>query len=165
VYKFASSRKLPPKTLQMRKGKLPDQKQASLFEPNLHQIVNPAHELVLLAEKIEWEYFDIQSEYQCRKLRKLFRRRAAIEPLIGHLKSDHLMQRPFYKDFHGDQANVLLAIAAWNMKKFMKKLSEAFSFPLFRPLWQFVVLLLSHSKALGTLSGYPNPSFLMYVGR
>jgi len=58
VYRFARSRKLPPKTLQIMKGKLPDQKQTSLFEPNLHQIVNPAHELVLLAEKIEWEYFD-----------------------------------------------------------------------------------------------------------
>jgi hypothetical protein len=58
VYGFASSHKLPPKTLQIMNGKLPDLKQASLFEPNLHQIVNPAHELVLLAEKIEWEYFD-----------------------------------------------------------------------------------------------------------
>jgi hypothetical protein len=58
------------------------------------------------------------------------------------------MRRSFYKGFHRDQINVLLASAAWNMKKFMKKLSEAFSFPLFRPLWQFVVLLLSHSKPL-----------------
>ena len=53
MYRFARSRKSPLKTLQMRKGRLPDQKQASLFEPNLHQIMHPAHELVLLAEKIE----------------------------------------------------------------------------------------------------------------
>ncbi len=39
------------------KGKLPDQEQTSLLEPNLHQMVNPAHELVLLAEKIAWECF------------------------------------------------------------------------------------------------------------
>jgi hypothetical protein len=121
------------------KGKLPDQKQASLFEPNLHQIVHPAHELVLLAEKIEWEYIDIQSEYQRKKLRRLFRRRATIEPLIGHLKSDHRKQCSFYKGFHGDQINVLLASAAWNMKRFMKKLSEAFYFPFFRMLWRILV--------------------------
>lgn len=47
------------------KGKLPDKKQTSLFEPYLQRIVNPAHELVLLAEKIEWEYFehDFSSHY------------------------------------------------------------------------------------------------------
>jgi IS5 family transposase len=107
----------------------------------------------------------IQSEYQRRKLRKLFRRRAAIEPLIGHLKSDHRMQRSFYKGFHGDQINVLLASAAWNMKKFMKKLSEAFSFHFFRMVWQFLVHLTRQSLAFGTLSGHGNPAFLMDIGR
>ncbi|MDX2135417.1 MAG: IS5 family transposase [Saprospiraceae bacterium] len=103
----------------------------------------------------------IQSEYQRRKLRKLFRRRAAIEPLIGHLKSDHRMQRSFYKGFKGDQINVLLASAAWNMKKFMKKLSKAFSFHFFRTMWQFLVQLTRQSQAFGTLSGHGNPAFLL----
>ena len=47
VYTFARSRKLAPKTLQIMKRKLPDQKQAGLFEPNLHQTVHPAHKRFL----------------------------------------------------------------------------------------------------------------------
>jgi hypothetical protein len=38
VYKFARSRKLPPKTLQIMKGKLPDQKQASLFDSSRQKL-------------------------------------------------------------------------------------------------------------------------------
>ena len=48
-----------------------------------------------------------------------FRRRAAIEPIIGHLKSDHRMQRNYLKGFLGDQINLLLAATAFNLKKWM----------------------------------------------
>jgi hypothetical protein len=64
----------------------------------------------------------------------MFRRRAAIEPLIGHLKTDHRMGRSFYKGISGDQINVLLACSAWNLKKYMKKLREAFSLVVFSGL-------------------------------
>ncbi len=37
------------------------------------------------------------TEYQKRKKRKHFRRRAAIEPIIGHLKQDHRVARNFLK--------------------------------------------------------------------
>lgn len=70
-----------------------------------------------------------QSIYEQRKLRTLFRRRAKIEPIIGHVKSDHRMERSFYKGLEGDRTNVLLACAAWNFKKLMKKLAKAFSLP------------------------------------
>ncbi len=70
-----------------------------------------------------------QSVYEQRKLRAMFRRRASIEPIIGHVKSDHRMERSFYKGLTGDRMNVLLACAAWNLKKFMKKLAKAFSLP------------------------------------
>ncbi len=72
-----------------------------------------------------------QSAYEKSKLRKLFRRRASIEPVIGHLKSDHRMERSYYKGIIGDQMNVLLASSAWNLKKYMKKLREAFSLSIF----------------------------------
>jgi len=45
------------------------------------------------------------------------RRRAAIEPVIGHLKHDHRMNRCRYKGCVGDTANVLWASLAWNTKK------------------------------------------------
>jgi len=52
--------------------------------------------------------------------RKRFRRRAAIEPVIGHLKSDHRLKRNFLKGFVGDQINLLMAAAAFNFKKWMR---------------------------------------------
>lgn len=52
--------------------------------------------------------------------RKRFRRRAGIEPIIGHLKSDHRLKRNFLKGFVGDQINLLMAAAAFNFKKWMR---------------------------------------------
>lgn len=49
--------------------------------------------------------------------RKRHKRRAAIEPVIGHLKSDYRMRRNFLKGVNGDQMNVLLCAAAMNFKR------------------------------------------------
>jgi len=57
---------------------------------------------------------------QKEKKRKDFRRRAAIEPIIGHLKSDHRMSRNFLRGFKGDEVNLLLAASAFNLKKWMR---------------------------------------------
>lgn len=51
--------------------------------------------------------------------RKRHGRRAAIEPVIGHLKSDYRMGRNFLKGVVGDEMNVLLAAAAMNFKRVM----------------------------------------------
>ena len=61
------------------------------------------------------------NNYQQQKLRHGFRRRAAIEPKIGHLKSDHRLSRNFYKGIFGDNINVMLAAAAMNFKRMMNK--------------------------------------------
>lgn len=53
-------------------------------------------------------------------------RRAAIEPKIGHLKSDHRLSRNFYKGVIGDQINILLAAAAMNFKRMMNKWKSFF---------------------------------------
>ena len=53
--------------------------------------------------------------------RKRFRRRAGIEPVIGHLKHDHRLKRNFLKGFAGDQINLLMAAAAFNFKKWMRE--------------------------------------------
>lgn len=53
-------------------------------------------------------------------MRKRFRKRAGIEPVIGHLKSDHRLNRNYLKCFSGDQMNVLLAAAVFNFKKWMR---------------------------------------------
>jgi IS5 family transposase len=59
------------------------------------------------------------TKYQKEQKRKKFRRRAAIEPIIGHVKSDHRMQRNYLKGFVGDEINLLLAASAFNLKKWM----------------------------------------------
>jgi IS5 family transposase len=64
------------------------------------------------------------NNYQKQKLRNSFRRRAAIEPKIGHLKSDHRLSRNFYKGIFGDNINVMLAAAAMNFKRMMNKWKE-----------------------------------------
>jgi IS5 family transposase len=56
--------------------------------------------------------FDRDNRYQRDKKRKLCKRRAAIEPIIGHLKSDFRLSRNLLKGQVGDEINVLMAQAA-----------------------------------------------------
>jgi len=72
-----------------------------------------------------------KTAYQKQKLRHGFRRRAAIEPRIGHLKSDHRLSRNFYKGVFGDNINVMLAAAAMNFKRMMNKWKKNPSFYFF----------------------------------
>lgn len=62
-----------------------------------------------------------RTRYQKQKLRKAFKRRAAIEPRIGHLKQDHRLSRNFYNGTKGDNNNVMLAAAAMNFKRMINK--------------------------------------------
>ena len=54
-----------------------------------------------------------------RDKRKRHQRRAAIEPVIGHLKHDHRMVRNYLKGVVGDAINVILSAAAMNFKRIM----------------------------------------------
>ena len=65
-----------------------------------------------------------RTAYEKQKLRKGFKRRAAIEPKIGHLKQDHRLSRNFYSGIKGDNINVMLAAAAMNFKRMMNKWKE-----------------------------------------
>ena len=66
------------------------------------------------------------SRYQANNLRKLHRRRAAIEPIIGHIKQDHRLNRNFYKGVVGDNINIMLAAAAFNFKRMMNRWKSSF---------------------------------------
>ena len=48
--------------------------------------------------------------------------RRSIEPVIGHCYSDHRLGRNFYKGLFGDSVNVILAAAAFNLKRTMRLL-------------------------------------------
>ena len=60
------------------------------------------------------------SQYMKAKKHELFRKRAGIEPVIGHCKSDHRLGRNYYKGLFGDSINVMLAAAAFNLKRAMR---------------------------------------------
>ena len=88
------------------------------------------------------------SAYQKRKKRKHFRRRAAIEPIIGHLKSDHRVLKNFLKGQVGDSINFIMASSAFNFKKYMIKLKNQL-FELFYSLsTEFVQLVSIPSKQI-----------------
>jgi len=59
------------------------------------------------------------NRYQRDKKRKQCRRRAAIEPIIGDLKSDFRLSRNFLKGTLGDEVNLLMAATAWNLRKWL----------------------------------------------
>ncbi len=67
-----------------------------------------------------------RTAYEKQKLRKGFKRRAAIEPKIGHLKQDHRLSRNFYKGIKGDNRNIMLAAAAMNFKRMMNIYKQMF---------------------------------------
>ena len=57
-----------------------------------------------------------------RAERKRHRRRSAIEPKIGHLQSDHRMDRCFLAGLDGDAINAVLAAAGSNLRKRRRRL-------------------------------------------
>ncbi|MEG1238255.1 transposase, IS5 family [Chryseobacterium carnipullorum] len=66
--------------------------------------------------------------YQKQTKRKKFRTRAAIEPIIGHLKTDFRLAKNYFIGETGPQINALLAATAWNMKKMMELLKQKIIF-------------------------------------
>jgi len=54
-----------------------------------------------------------------RTTRNWMKRRAAVEPVIGHLKSDHRLSRNYLKGDAGNKANVVLAAAGYNLAKLL----------------------------------------------
>ena len=79
-----------------------------------------------------------------RKARRRFRRRAAIEPRIGHLKSDHRLGRYFLKGQQCDAINLLLASAASNLSLWMRHTFSALLSAL--RTWSLHTIEPSHTK-------------------
>src|SRR5262249_25292444 len=51
------------------------------------------------------------------QIKREFKRRAAIEPVIGHLKDDHRLGRNYLAHAGGDAVNVVLAAAGYNFRR------------------------------------------------
>jgi IS5 family transposase len=70
------------------------------------------------------------------------KRRAAVEPTIGHLKSEHRLERNRLKGTTGDAINAILSAAAMNFQKL-----QGF-------FWRFLLRLLD--QLFPTLSPIPS---------
>ena len=58
-----------------------------------------------------------------RSINKKLKRRNAIEPVIGHLKSDGRLSRNFLKGTEGDAINAILCGAGHNIRKILRQLA------------------------------------------
>ncbi len=73
-----------------------------------------------------------------KAIRREMRRRAAVEPVIGHLKDDHRMRRNHLKGRDGDRINALLAAAGFNFSLLLRW---------FEKLWRVLLLILCRCLA------------------
>jgi len=85
---------------------------------------------------------------------KWMKRRAAVEPGIGHLKREHRMDRCRLKGIEGDQVNAILSAAGMNFGKLLKAASRLPS--LLRR--GFVRLINAADQALNSLLGGADPA-------
>ena len=72
------------------------------------------------------QYFTCEKVFQKRLPMKPidmteFWKRAEIDPVIGHLKSNYRMMRKYLKGTRGDAINMLMSAAAYNMRHWMDK--------------------------------------------
>ena len=61
-----------------------------------------------------------------RTFRRWLKRRAAIEPVIGHLKSEHRMERNHLAGVQGDRINAILAACGFDLRKLYRAMARCF---------------------------------------
>jgi transposase, IS5 family len=71
-------------------------------------------------------------------IRREMRRRAAVEPVIGHLKDGHRMDRNYLKGREGDRANAVLAAAGYNFSLLLRWIEELLRALLLFVIWRAV---------------------------
>src|SRR5437868_9139915 len=59
-----------------------------------------------------------------KPIRREMRRRAAVEPVIGHAKAEHRMGRNYLKGRDGDRINAVLAAAGYNFGLLLRWLAR-----------------------------------------
>jgi IS5 family transposase len=79
------------------------------------------------------------TNYEKQQVRKYFRARAGIEPVIGHVKHDHRMIRNYLSGTQGDVINTLLAATGFNMMKMLKRI-KAETIVLCRYLYETIMI-------------------------
>ncbi|WP_208760293.1 transposase, partial [Mesorhizobium tianshanense] len=60
-------------------------------------------------------------------IKRQMRRRSAVEPVIGHIKSEHRMGRNYLAGRQGDALNAILAAAGYNFSLLLRWLKDFLS--------------------------------------
>ncbi|ASG25073.1 IS5 family transposase [Nitrospirillum viridazoti] len=76
-------------------------------------------------------------------IKREMKRRAAIEPIIGHLKAEHRMGRNYLKGRSGDRINAVLAAAGFNFHLLIRW---------FKDLWRALFQLLQTQSKMALIS-------------
>jgi transposase, IS5 family len=71
-----------------------------------------------------------KTAYEKLKDRARFRRRATVEPVVGHLKSDYRMLGNYLKGVESAMINTIMAAVAFNMMKRLRQIRYATYFVL-----------------------------------
>ena len=79
-------------------------------------------------------------------IKRAFRRRSAVEPVIGHLKNEHRMGRNHLAHSAGDAINAVLAAAGYNFRLLLRWLAL---------LWAWITALLTRAH---NHSSQPQPA-------
>lgn len=83
------------------------------FDPETHQDTRPP-----------WRVFTAGRKALKPHLKAELKRRSAIEPIIGHLKTDHRMDRNHLKGKNGDRFNVKMAAIGFNFRRVLAWLRD-----------------------------------------
>ena len=68
-------------------------------------------------------YISGQRRRVTETIKRELRRRSAVEPVIGHAKTEHRMGRNYLAGTHGDAANAVLAAAGYNFRQLLEWLA------------------------------------------
>lgn len=82
-----------------------------------------------------------------RAQRKALKRRQAVEPVIGHLKSDHRMDRNWLKGQLGDAMHAVLCACGYNLRLLLRHLALLLAY-----IWAAMLAIRTKSDGRRTLS-------------
>jgi IS5 family transposase len=69
-------------------------------------------------------YTSRQKRHVTPAIKREMKRRAAVEPVIGHTKEEHRMGRNYLAGRHGDANNAVLAAAGYNFRRLIRWLND-----------------------------------------
>jgi transposase, IS5 family len=64
-------------------------------------------------------YTQGQKRRMTEQIRRELKRRSAVEPVIGHMKAEHRMDRNYLAHSHGDAINAMLAAVGYNFRRLL----------------------------------------------